>query len=121
MADNAESKPSAPSVEEALAAPAGFKAVYARIAKAPAEPSVLSDLLGLIGYAVTPEAVASWSLKKRVQGEAYAANEHLRASDNILRKHPRPEWLPEPWKGPSAGGVFSFASGTPLTADTANV
>lgn len=99
-------------------APLGFKAVYARITKDPAEPSVLSDILGLVGYAASPDSIATWPLCQRVQAEAHAVNEHLRANDNILRRHPRPGWMPDPWQGPESGaGLFAGPSGTPLNAE----
>jgi hypothetical protein len=62
----------------------------------------LIDLMLLIGYAPTREAVADWPLRKRVEAVAYAANVHLRASDNPIRRHPELPWLPKPWQGPPA-------------------
>ena len=100
-----------------LAAPRGFGAAYRRTAKEPAPPETLSSLLSLIGYEATGEAIANWSLVRRVQGEVHAVNVHLRASDNALQRHPRPDWMPEPWQGRAepdelAGGTAP--AGTPL-------
>lgn len=104
-------------------APKGFKAEYARCGKKLASPQVLSDILGLVGYDATPEEVKGWSKEKRIQLEVYAVNVHLRASDNPIRKHPKPEWLPEPWNGPQRDvsriredlqGAFDGPSGTRL-------
>jgi hypothetical protein len=78
-------------------APLGFRSKYRTVAKDMAQPQILSDILGLIGYDATPDDIKGWPDAKRVQLEVYACNVHLRASDNILRKHPKPEWLPEAW------------------------
>lgn len=100
-------------------APAGFKATWARIAREPAEPAALRDLLALVGYDASAEAIAGWPMERRVEAEAYATNVHLRASDNVLRRHPRPSWLPEPWGGSSEGeGIFEGPGGTPIGAAT---
>ncbi len=88
-------------------APTGFKSAYERVAKDPASTVILSDILALVGYDAAPEVIATWSLVWRVQAEVWAANEHGRASDNILRRHPKPEWLPEPWKGPRTEDFFA--------------
>ena len=98
-----------------LAAPRGFGAAYRRTAQEPASDQALSSLLGLVGYDARPESLGAWSVVRRVQAEVYAAYTHLRASDNSVPAHPRPEWLPEPWQGPRQGeGVFEGPSGTPL-------
>lgn len=98
-----------------LAAPRGFGAAYRRAAKEPAPAETLCSLLSLVGYETTAEAVELWSIVRRVQAEVYAINVHLRASDNALQRHPRPEWMPEPWQGPRLGeGVFEAPGGTPL-------
>lgn len=76
-------------------APEGFKAEYRRVAKRIATPQVLSDILGLIGYDAKPSEIKEWPVEKRIQLEVYAVNVHLRASDNPIRKHPKPEWLPD--------------------------
>jgi len=81
-------------------APPGFKTAYVRVARDPASASVLRDILGLVGYDVTVDTIRNWSREQRVSAEVWAANAHLRASDNILRKCPQPDWLPAPWAGP---------------------
>jgi hypothetical protein len=89
---------------------------HARTAADPATPEVLRDLLALVGYEASVEAISGWSLERRVEAEVYAVNVHLRASDNEpLRAYPRPAWLPAPWLGPDAieGGIFG-PGGTPL-------
>jgi hypothetical protein len=78
-------------------APLGFRSKYKKCAKDMARPNILADILGLIGYDVTTKQVEKWPDAKRIQLEVYACNVHLRASDNILRKHQKPDWLPEPW------------------------
>lgn len=62
------------------------------------------DLMSLVGYAPTREAVADWPLRKRVEAVIYAATCYARASDNAVRRHPAPEWLLNyiPWQGPPA-------------------
>jgi hypothetical protein len=98
-----------------LAAPRGFGAAYRRAAADPERPEVLSDLLALVGYSVSPETIAGWPEVKRCQAEVHAVNVHLRASDNILQAHPRPSWMPEPWQGsPEGDGVFEGPGGTRL-------
>lgn len=83
-----------------LAAPRGFGAAYRRTAQEPASAEALQSLLGLVGYEASVEAIASWKLLRRVQAEVHATYEHLRASDNSVPRHPRPDWMPELWKGP---------------------
>lgn len=95
--------------------PVGFAADYRRTRQHPASAKALSDLLALVGYEASEAVVERWTAEKRVEAEVYAANVYLRASDNILRRCPRPEWLPEPWQGPMKGeGVFEGPSGTVL-------
>jgi hypothetical protein len=115
--------------------PRGFGATYRRVLKdhfallAAGEPgkliSEVIDLLALVGYNATREQVADWDLRKRVEAVIYAANEHLRASDNPIQRYPRPSWLPDqPWKGPPRDvssiradlrGAFEGPSGTPIS------
>ena len=105
--------------------PRGFGAVYLRVVKADLEligrgkPGAvlhgIIDVLALIGYAATPEQVADWDLRKRVEANVYAATEHARAGDNHVRRHPRPRWLPAmPWCGPPRDGVITEPTGTPI-------
>lgn len=108
------------------AVPRGFGQLYKRISayelaaieiKRPdALHLAVVDLLGLVGYAVTVDQVAGWSFQRRVEAIVYAATEHARASDNPIRRHPRPTWLPAiPWQGPSRGeGAFAGPTGTPV-------
>lgn len=63
----------------------------------------LSDLLSLVmdGHHPPPEQVAKWTPEQRAEAEAWAAAEHLGASDNSeVQRLPRPAWLPE---APRAG------------------
>ena len=76
----------------------------------------LQNIMGLIGFAPTPNAIAEWPLRKRIEAEAYARNVHLRASDNPIIRHPPLPWLPEPWKGPPQGEASYAGPGpTPIT------
>ena len=94
----------------ALTAPRGFGAAYKREAARQAELvargepgkiiSGLQMVLRLVGFDASTEVVADWDLQRRVEVSVYAAYEHLSASDNPVRRHPRPAWLPEPWRGP---------------------
>lgn len=69
---------------------------------------IIQDSLALVGYAVTREQIAGWPLRKRVEARVYALREYLVAGDNPLQRHPKPEWLPEPWKGPESGeGIWA--------------
>lgn len=96
--------------------PRGFGAEYRRCVawRKGVDPArrdrEVSDLLGLVGYEVSPETVGGWSNRERVDAEVWAAREHLTASDVPLPRCPRPDWLPEPWMGPEG-------SATPLRAD----
>ena len=101
--------------------PRGFGREYQRIAahekKAPV--AGLADLIGLIGYTASDEEMASWPLRKRVELTVYAANVHMRASDNPMQRHPRLEWLPEAWTGPPVGeGLYAEPGPTPLGSET---
>lgn len=118
--------------------PRGFGATYRRVLKdhfqliADGKPGKLIgeviDLLGLVGYSATVEQVADWDLRKRVEAVVWAANEHLRASDNPIQRHPPLPWLPkDPWRGPPADvshiradlrGAFAGPSGTPIPTET---
>lgn len=54
----------------------------------------VSDILGLAGYDVSPEILATWSNHKVKRAEKWAALSHLRASDNDDIKLPKfPEYL----------------------------
>jgi len=113
-------------LDEIWHVPRGFGAAYRRVLRdhfarlSAGEPgkliSEVIDLLGLVGYQVSPEQVSSWNLRKRVEAVVYAGTEHARASDNPVQRHPRPRWLPErAWQGPDQGeGVFGGPGGTPV-------
>ncbi len=113
-------------LNETWKVPRGFGAAYRRVLKdhfeliAAGEPgkliSEVIDLLALVGYDATPEQVADWDLRRRVEAVVYAATEYARASDNPVPRHPRPNWLPErSWQGPPRGeGAFLGPSGTPI-------
>lgn len=89
--------------------PRGFGKAYKRAALqdlaliAQGRPDVVidatRDLLLLVGYDVRREDIAEWSLRKRIEAQVYAANVHLRASDNPLPAHLKPGWLQDPWLG----------------------
>jgi hypothetical protein len=63
-------------------------------AKLSSDPSLLVDVLGLVGVAVTAEAVAAWSYLERVLVYDWAMREHLGAADNPVRRRERPALLP---------------------------
>jgi hypothetical protein len=124
-------------LDENWCVPRGFGAVYRRVLKdhfaliAAGEPgkliSEVIDLLALVGYDATADQVAGWDLRKRVEAVIYAANEHLRASDNPIQRYPRPSWLPNPWQGPPADtsrirpdlrGAFAGPGGTSIAEVT---
>lgn len=106
--------------------PRGFGAVYRRVLRAHLDLiaagapgpliSEVIDLLALVGYQATPEQVAAWDLRRRVEAVVYASNEYARASDNPLQVYPRPFWLlPRPWQGEvRGGGGISAPRGTPI-------
>jgi hypothetical protein len=102
--------------------PRGFGSAYLRLVKdftitgTDKYITEIIDLLGLIGYVVTFAQVAGWDLRRRIEAVIYAGTEHARASDNPVRRHPRPSWLPEqPWQGsPQGFGVFAGPGGTPV-------
>lgn len=98
-------------------APFGFASHYKTIWQEPAEPETLRDLLLLVGWTAEPATIAAWPLVKRVEAEAYAVREYLRASDNIVRVPPRPRWMGEPWQGRRslADGIVHGPEPTVLT------
>jgi hypothetical protein len=113
-------------LDERWHVPRGFGAAYQRVLRdhfsqlSAGEPSKfiskVIDLLGLVGYEASLEQVSSWDLRRRVEAVVYAGTEHARASDNSVRRHPRPRWLPErAWQGADQGaGAFSGPRGTPI-------
>lgn len=77
----------------------------------------IQTMLGLIGYEASGETILKWSFRKRVELIVYAANSHIRASDNPVPRHPKLDWLPEPYRGPERGeGTFQGPGPTMLTA-----
>lgn len=106
--------------------PRGFGRLYASVVKADltmvgaGKPGAVItgviDVLALVGYAASREQVADWNLRRRVEATVYAVLEYAHASDNPVRRHPRPTWLPaRPWQGPQQGkGAFAGPSGTPI-------
>jgi hypothetical protein len=55
---------------------------------------ILRDMLLLVDVKVTLKDLRSRSLKELQEAEKWAAREHLRASDNPVRRVSKPEWLP---------------------------
>lgn len=102
--------------------PRGFGALYRRAARdqlaalAKGRPGEviggLRSIMRLVGYEASIATVADWPLRKRLEAEIYCATEYARASDNPVRRHPKPAWLPVPWQGPWAG-EGAFAGPTP--------
>ncbi len=92
------------------AAPKGFVAAYKRVAKDMATPEQLRSILLLVGYDAEESTIAKWPVPKRVQLEVFAVNQHLRASDNPIRRHPQPAWLPAPWQGPEVADMLTICS-----------
>lgn len=95
------------------AVPRGFGREYKRVARdhahalAAGHPGEvirsIQDILGLVGYAPTVDAIAEWDPRQRVEAVVYAANVHTRASDNVVQRHPPLPWLPAPWIGAGHG------------------
>ena len=89
-----------------------------RVRRGALRAETLNDILGLIGYCATTETIESWTLRQRVDALVYAANVSARASDNVVRRCPRPDWFPEhPWRGPEigeAGTIFGGPGPTPI-------
>lgn len=73
--------------------PHGFGQEYQRRARNPISAAVWCDILGLVGFEVTPTMFKKLTLKQVVESEIYATREHLSASDNAIQRHPKPEWL----------------------------
>ena len=105
--------------------PRGFVALYRRVARHDLELAgagkpgqvigEVRDVLLLVGYEASIAVVSEWSLRKRVEASVYAATVHARAGDNPVQRHPKPKWLPKPWKGPWCGeGVFGGPGPTVL-------
>lgn len=67
---------------------------------------ILRDVLGLVGYDVSIMTLTTWPLRKKVEAYVFAWYEHLSAGDNPVPRHPKLDWLPEPWRGPEQEGFF---------------
>lgn len=84
--------------------PRGFGAAYKRCAKRKVasrqEAETVRDILELVGYTASVEAIRGWPLLKRVEAEVYCSSVYMRAGDNPVPVPPRPSWMGEPWKGP---------------------
>jgi hypothetical protein len=65
---------------------------------------LVSDALGLAGVGVTPEAAEPWTRFERLLAYDWAVREHLRASDNLVRRRERPSFLPSARRAEVPGG-----------------
>ena len=112
---------------EDWAVPRGFGRIYAHTARqfsrwlgagdARRVVRHVSDAMGLVGYDVASGALLKWTVRQCVEAYIFAVYEYANASDNPVRRHPRPGWLPEPWRGPAWGrGAFAGPGPTPLGA-----
>lgn len=54
----------------------------------------LHTLLLLVDIEVTPSDIATWTDAQAKDAEWWAGHEHLRASDNAVRRYPKPDFLP---------------------------
>jgi hypothetical protein len=97
--------------------PRGFGSEYERrLLRETPDPGLVRDALELIGYTAKLATIRRWSPFRRVEAMVYASNVHARASDNPVRHHPIPSWLPLPWLGPEMGrGAFRRAGPTEVT------
>ena len=58
------------------------------------QPETLQSILGLvIEQPPTVESLASLTRDQREELRDWAGREHLSASDNVVRRKPRPAWL----------------------------
>ena len=60
-----------------------------------ATTAVLRELLLLVGEDVPLERMLPWAPLERAVVEDWARREHLHASDNLIRRRPRPSLLGE--------------------------
>ena len=58
-----------------------------------ATPDLLSDILTLVSWDVSPYVIESWAPAVRDEVQEWAAREHLAASDNPVRRRSQPEIL----------------------------
>jgi hypothetical protein len=59
----------------------------------PAPTEVVRDLLLLCGVSVPVEIVAAQTPQDRLMAQRWAAAEHMSASDNPVRRKPKPAWV----------------------------
>ena len=73
-------------------------------AEQPCDPAVLADLLSLVLYSCPPaEFIATWTSAERIDVEAWAAREHLSASDNKCERLSMPAVLVRSVRSMEAG------------------
>ena len=58
------------------------------------ELSIVRDILSLVDVEVSVAFLRKHTTEEVLAAEHWAASEHLRASDNRVRKEPKPAWLP---------------------------
>lgn len=61
----------------------------------PNDLAVLQDMLALVDVRVAMRELERRSPEERLAAERWAALEHLSASDNPVRRLPKPAWLPK--------------------------
>lgn len=57
------------------------------------DPAFVRDVLLLVGLNVPVEVIAAQTPQDRERTVEWAAKEHLRASDNPVRRKPKPDWV----------------------------
>lgn len=61
--------------------------------KQPKSYAVLSDILLLVGYAISPDELKKWKKRERDLVEKWASRSYLRASDNLVHVPKKPAIL----------------------------
>ncbi len=56
-------------------------------------PEVLVDVLGLVSITVSKATTSTWTEIERLIAWDWAMREHLHASDNIIRRRPKPSFV----------------------------
>lgn len=74
----------------------------------------LEVMLGLVGYDPDAAWLGNLTDQEARDAEWWAGMLHLRASDNPVRRYPRPEFLPEPWEGEPTEAGNLWGNPTPL-------
>jgi hypothetical protein len=59
-------------------------------------PEIMHDMLTVIGEDVSTERIAHWAPLERAVVYDWAVREHLHASDNLVRRRPRPSLVKLP-------------------------